>query len=117
VWREPEVVPVRRSPCRTSALLQEFRRRSGDHNTGGSTRRPLVTAYREEALRVAAFLQQAGSAKVKAVRETTGVAKAGSILHDDYYGWFERVRLGVYRLTPTGEQGLTIYADVVPSSR
>ncbi len=114
VVREPEAVPPRKDSRRVKALALEFQRRSGDFNVGGSTRRPLVTAYREEALRIAECLQQAaGPAKVKAVRAATGVVKAATILQDNHYGWFERISLGVYRLTPAGSEGLAAYAGVI----
>ncbi|MBY9080445.1 hypothetical protein KIH86_07200 [Paenibacillus sp. HN-1] len=56
---EPASPARRRSGRRQERLLYEFRERSGDYNTGGSTRVKLVTAYREKALRVAAALEAA----------------------------------------------------------
>lgn len=95
-------------------LLAEFAGRSGDYNVGGSTGRPLVTRYREEALRLAQCLKSAGDVLgVKELRQRTGCERAGNIVRDNYYGWFERVERGVYRLTTAGEEALTVYADVV----
>lgn len=113
VMFDPAPYQPRKSPKDRALLLTEFRRRSGDFNTGGVTRRPIVTAYREEALVVAAFLRSTGAAAPKAVRAGTGVARAAAILQQDYYGWFERVEKGIYRLSPKGEQALAVYADVV----
>lgn len=96
------------------ALLKEFHKRSGDHNTGGVNRRPIVTAYREAALLVADHLRQYGPAKVKDVRRATGLANTGTILQRNVYGWFEREQPGVYRVTPPGAQALELYADVLP---
>lgn len=110
---DPVPYQPRPRPKLKGRLLREFQRRSGDHNTGGSTRRPVVTAYREEALRLAACLQGGQTAAVKVLREQTGVKNAASILQMNYYGWFERVTRGVYQLTPAGEQALEKYADVV----
>lgn len=110
---DPEPYTPRKSPKKRTGLVREFARRSGDYNTGGSTQRPIVTAYREEALRVAAYLRQHGEAKVKAIRQETETPEAGAILQKDYYGWFERVTKGIYRLTPQGEEALVRYADVV----
>lgn len=109
---EPE--PSRaRSGARRRRLLEEFSRRSGDYNVGGSTRRPLVTAYREEALRVAHYLSGRGEASLRAIREEAGAARAASILQKNYYGWFRRVSRGVYALTALGEQALEDFRDVV----
>ncbi|MFS8640583.1 MAG: DUF2161 family putative PD-(D/E)XK-type phosphodiesterase [Symbiobacteriaceae bacterium] len=96
-----------------AALLQEFRQRTGDFNTGGTAREPLITAYREDALRIAAYLQSRGPSAVKAVRAATGVNRAGPMLRRNHYGWFERMARGVYRLTPAGEEALRRYAHVV----
>ncbi|MEK3834470.1 MULTISPECIES: DUF2161 family putative PD-(D/E)XK-type phosphodiesterase [unclassified Paenibacillus] len=59
VLAEPGDAPpqARSAVRRRERLLYEFRERSGDYNTGGSTRVKLVTAYREKALRVALALQ------------------------------------------------------------
>ena len=59
VLTEPGDAPpqARSAVRRRERLLYEFRERSGDYNTGGSTRVKLVTAYREKALRVALALQ------------------------------------------------------------
>lgn len=110
---DPEPYTPRKQPKLRGRLLREFHRRTGDHNTGGATRRPIVTAYREEALRIATFLRQHGQSPTRVIRSETGIDKANQIMQKDYYGWFERVERGVYRLTPRGEQGLTQYADVV----
>ena len=61
VLAEPGDTPpkARSGARRREKLLYEFRERSGDYNTGGSTRVKLVTAYREKALRVALALQAA----------------------------------------------------------
>lgn len=112
---DPEPYTPRKQPKMRGRLLKEFQRRSGDHNAGGVTRRPIVTAYREEALRVAAFLQRHGPSKPKAIRMETGLTKAAQMLRSDVYGWFERVETGVYQITAKGEQALALYADVLPA--
>jgi len=94
-------------------LLKEFQHRTGDHNTGGTTKRPLVTAYREACLWVAHELSAKGPLSPKALRAATGNPRVGQMLQDDVYGWFERVQKGIYRLSAKGEQALAQYADVV----
>jgi len=91
----------RRSRARTARLLDEHRRRLGDPTAGGSVRRPIMTAYRQEALRCALHLA-AGPATVRVVRIEADAPRAGRILLDDVYGWFERVSRGTYALTPKG---------------
>lgn len=111
---EPGEQPLRGMRRKRQAkLLQEFAERSGDYNVGGSTKRKLVTSYREKALRVAWVIRQEGPSAPRRIAEVTGSRRAADILQKDYYGWFERVERGVYRLRPAGEQALADYADVI----
>jgi hypothetical protein len=95
----------RRSRARTARLLDEHRRRVGDPTAGGSVRRPIMTAYRQEALLCAERLRS-GPTSPKAIRAAGDAPHAGRILRDDVYGWFERVDRGVYGLTPRGRLAL-----------
>ena len=110
---EPAPYRPRKSASRKELLLTEFNGRSADHNVGGSNRRELVTAYREQALRVAHYLHTKGPSPVGQIRKLADCPRAGSILLKNVYDWFERVSRGVYQLTPTGEEGLRRYAHVV----
>lgn len=103
----------RKSGIRAKRLRAEFDARSGDHNTGGSTKRKIVTAYRENALKIARQLWMFGEASPMQLKEASGVGKAASILQDNHYGWFERVARGRYRLTEAGLSALSEYAAVV----
>ncbi|WP_037283091.1 DUF2161 family putative PD-(D/E)XK-type phosphodiesterase [Saccharibacillus sacchari] len=94
-------------------LRTEFDARSGDHNIGGSTKRKIVTAYRENALKVARQLWMFGEASPVMLKEASGVGKAAAVLQANYYGWFERVSRGRYKLTETGLAALNEYATVV----
>ena len=88
-------------------LLGEHRRRVGDPNLGGSaTKVPMMTAYRQEALRCAELLASNGPMAPKAMRLVGDVPNAAKILRADYYGWFERVSRGIYALTPQGRVSL-----------
>jgi hypothetical protein len=91
-------------------LLGEHQRRIGDPNVGGSSMRaPLMTAYRQEALRCAAKLSTDGPMKVAVLRVAAEAPNAGKILLSDVYGWFERVERGVYALSPAGRRGLEMF--------
>ena len=97
-------------------LLREFQRRVGDPIPGGSTRRPLMTAYRQDALRCAAHLGKQGPVKASILARATGVANAGRLLRADHYGWFERAPgtpPGVYRLTPRGHDALDENSETI----
>lgn len=98
-------VPYRPRPdqARRSRLLSEHARRHGDPSPGGSSRQPVMTAYRQQALACASLLR-AGPGRPRDLREVA--PEAGTILLRNVYGWFERTRRGEYRLTAAGEAAL-----------
>jgi hypothetical protein len=112
ILEEPVPYRPRRAAARTARLLDEFTRRTGDGNIGGRNRTPIVTAYREDALRCARLLAE-GPMPVKALRAATGVADAAVILQRDVYGWFRRLGRGTYALTERGQAALLQFADTV----
>jgi len=110
---QPVPFQRRRDPAGRRALLRELALRSGDDNTAGSTRRALVTAYRENALFIAAALARFGPLAPRQLRALGTGAKTLPILRGDVYGWFERVDRALYRLRPAGTAALQTYAAVV----
>jgi hypothetical protein len=95
---------------RLGLLLGEHARRVGDPNRGGLTRTPLVTAYRQEALRCAQLIQSRGLASLGALRATGLVPNAAKILQRDVYGWFRRVERATYRLTDRAARDIERFA-------
>ena len=110
---DPGPFSPRKSPRRQNLLLREFARRQGDPNDGGQTRAGLVTAYRQDALRLAVYLFEAGSSRGADVARETGVRVATRMMRDNHYGWFERVDKGIYGLTPTGAEAASISGRVL----
>lgn len=103
---------IRRNKRRRWAILREVRGRSGDHTPGGIRGR-VVTAYREEALSLAILLKEHGELSPAGCVKLGGPQKAGRILLDNHYSWFEKVRTGVYRLSGGGEAALGEYASII----
>jgi hypothetical protein len=104
---------IRRDKVKRERLQQEFGRRHGDRNRGGVCRQPIMTVYREQAVLVAALLNQAGSSATAAcLRRLGGPEKTWRILHDNHYGWFERQASHQYRLTPAGAAALAEHAEL-----
>ena len=116
-WVEAHLDPApyqpRKAPRRKAVLLKEFQRRVGDHNSGGSNKRPIVTAYRQDALRCVKFLKNSGASKVSDIVEQTKVERAAAILRHDVYGWFVKEERGVYFLSPKGEAATVTFEDVL----
>ncbi|MEM1364519.1 MAG: DUF2161 family putative PD-(D/E)XK-type phosphodiesterase [Pseudomonadota bacterium] len=115
---DPGPYAPRISKIKNQRLLREFTRRVGDPMAGGSAKaRPMLTAYRQDALRCVVCLRSAGPTKASLVAQSTGVERARMIMSADHYGWFERVDRGIYRLTPKGEAALEEFADAVAALR
>jgi hypothetical protein len=98
----PTAVP-RRDLKRRSRLITEHRKRQGDPALGGSTRAPIMTAYRQQALACASALSH-GPRKVRDLKPA--IPDAPKILLHNVYGWFERVERGIYMLTDSGRAAL-----------
>jgi hypothetical protein len=115
------VVPVldpgpyrpRTNARRRKRLLKEFAERVGDPEAGGSASRQRLTAYRQDALRCARELADAGALKLSVVRERAGVSRAGAIMRDNHYGWFERVSPGHYDLSAQGRGDLAQWSEAL----
>ena len=110
---DPAPYRPRSNVPRRDRLLSEFAERVGDPEAGGSPSRQRLTAYRQDALRCARELADVGVLKVSGVRERAGVARAGPILRDNHYGWFDRVRTGHYDLSPKGRRALVHWSEAL----
>jgi len=113
ILAEPGPYRPRPDRPRRGRLLREHARRMGDPSPGGSSRQPVMTAYRQRALACAALLRSgpAGPRELRAV-----APDAASILQRNVYGWFERARRGVYCLTGVGEAALSRWPDTTATS-
>jgi len=91
---------------RRKVLLEEASQRKENLNIGGSSKRKIVTVYRQNAIRIAAYLRQLGPSKPKDLRKLGTGDKTLSILGKNFYGWFQRVDRGVYELTAKGKTAM-----------
>lgn len=111
---EPSDWKPRANAKRRSRIVAEHRRRQGDPSVGGSTRRAIMTAYRQQALLIASIVATAPARP----RDLKAAAPdAAKILLDNVYGWFERVDRGVYRLSEAGRAALVTWQAHVPAAR
>jgi hypothetical protein len=102
IYCDPASYQPRKSKTRMARLKSEFDRRKGDPNTGGSTRRKIMTAYRQEAIRCAIVLKTHGPGKGSDIAKRADVSRATRLMADNHYGWFVRIGRGIYDLTPEG---------------
>ena len=108
---EPVPWRPRRDGKRRSRIVEEHRRRVGDPAAGGSTRQPIMTAYRQRALACAAALARSPARP----RDLKGRAQdAPQILLRNVYGWFIRQERGVYALSEGGRAALVRWRVHLP---
>lgn len=110
---DPGPYAPRKSLRRQARLLREFARRQGDPNDGGQTRAGLVTAYRQDALKLAVYLFEAGASKGADVAREAGVPRATTMMRDNHYGWFEKIEKGIYGLSPVGAEAVATAGRVL----
>ncbi len=110
---EPVPWQPRRDGKRRSRIVDEHRRRQGDPTSGGSTRRPIMTAYRQQALTCASMLAPAPARP----RDLKAAAPdAPKILQSNVYGWFVRLERGIYGLTDAGRKALATWHVAAPAN-
>ena len=103
VLLSPAARAPRRDAKRKSRLVDEHNRRRGDPVAGGGSRAPIMTAYRQQALCLAAAMTQVP----RRPRDLKSVAPdAGKILRDNVYGWFDHIDRGLYGLNQAGHAAL-----------
>lgn len=104
----------RNSSKKRAGLLLEFNSRHGDYNNGGSTRKKLVTAYREMAIHIACCLEKYGPMSAKKLKQLgTDQNKTYTIVHNNHYSWFDKISKGVYGISECGKQAIREYPGLV----
>ncbi|WP_432402433.1 DUF2161 domain-containing phosphodiesterase [Wukongibacter sp. M2B1] len=105
----PSIYRIRKSSKLKNVIIREIQGRSGSYNVGGSVKEKIMTAYRENAIHIACCLEKYGELSPKKLRELGTGVKTQSILSKNFYGWFEKVSKGIYRLHPEGKVALENY--------
>ncbi len=94
-------------------LIREFNGRSFDMNVGGSTRKKIMTSYKEQSLYIASCLQLLGPLSPKKLTSLGApLKKTYSILSKNYNHWFYRVKTGIYDISEEGIHALSLYSEI-----
>ena len=94
-------------------IIMEAEARYADYNKGGSTKRKLMTAYKQDSLFIACCIQKYGPLSPAKLKKLGTGTKTPSILQKNFYGYFERVEKGIYSLQPQGVKFLEAYPELV----
>jgi hypothetical protein len=104
---------MKNSKRKREALVKEIEGRSADYNVGGSNKTKIMTAYKENCIQIACYLETHGPMSPRNLAKLGTGAKTPSILQKNYYRWFERVKRGVYQITEQGKKELENYPELV----
>ena len=104
---------IRQNKRKKETVLKEIDGRSADFNVGGSSRKKIMTAYKENCIQIACYLEKFGPLSPKALRDMGTGMKTSSILTKNFYQWFERIKRGTYIISEKGKQELEEYPDLV----
>lgn len=85
-----EASAPRRDKKRRLAVLREHGDRTGSANTGGVSRKKILTAYKEQALLAVRILRDQGPLTAADVKKLGGPPNAAAILGRNALGWFDR---------------------------
>jgi hypothetical protein len=115
VLLHPVPFTARRRHRKRRAIIREIDGRFAEFDIAGSpASREKMSAYKQQAIRIAYFLEINGPSSPKKMKELSGTEKAQSILSSNFYGWFDRVERGVYTLNRAGKKSLKRYASLFP---
>ena len=96
-----------------AAILKEIKGRSANFNVGGSNRTKIMTAYKESCIQIACYLSEFGPLSPKNLIEMGTGDKTSSILIKNYYGWFERIKRGIYVISEKGRKEIKEYPELL----
>ncbi|MBM7583489.1 hypothetical protein JOC86_000026 [Bacillus pakistanensis] len=104
---------MKRNKKKSNAIIKEINGRNGDYNIGGSNKTKIMTAYKENCIQIACFLERFGPLSPKALKEKGTGERTQSILSKNYYGWFDKVQRGVYTLSEKGKNEFLSFPQIV----
>lgn len=117
VQHPKEFAELKKNRKKRLAVLTEHSNRTGSHNTGGVSRKKILTAYKEEALQIVKILEGKSPLTVKEIKELGGCEKASAILGCNFYKWYRKhgdKKSGVsYSATDEGLIALQEYSDIL----
>lgn len=104
---------LKRNKKKQFKLLKEISQRSINSNIGGVNKKKLMTAYREQALKIVGILRIVESSSAKELNDCGCSEKSLSILTKNFYGWFEKKEKGIYRLSKFGISDTIKYDSII----
>ncbi|MBN2362850.1 hypothetical protein JXL83_01825 [candidate division WOR-3 bacterium] len=111
---QPLPFAKRKSKKKLRAVLNEIHGRYAELNVSGSSgSAEKITSYRLEAIKIASALEKCGESSPKKLREMGCFEKTQRVLHNNFYGWFDRKSKGLYILNDSGKKALRRYETLI----
>ena len=105
IWVEPN--PVKRVNSRRKGYVKkEFDQRTDDRNTGGSTGKKIVTAYKEASVLALCHIEVYDKIRVRDIKTFGYPEKMRNALNSNVFGWFEKYGRYDYGLSVKGLEAL-----------
>jgi len=108
----PVAFQRRKLSSRKRAVISEVMNRSRNLNVGGVNKQKIVTAYKENAIQIACYLDNLGATTPKKLRSLGTGKKTLSILSNNFYGWFQRIDRGIYDINAKGKKEILNFAGL-----
>ena len=109
---DPSEYKPRKIKQQKEQLLGEFQSRVGDPNLGGmSSKKGVLTSYRQKALKIALYLEKNEAVKASLISSELEEPKARDIMYKNFYGWFDRVSTGLYSLSSKGKKEIGLWLN------
>ncbi|MBT2700620.1 hypothetical protein J7E79_25105 [Bacillus sp. ISL-40] len=110
---EPTPFIRRKNKRKRDSIMKEIKGRSADYNVGGSNRTKIMTAYKENCIQIACYLENLGPLSPKKLNQLGSGKNTSSVLTKNYYGWFERIKRGIYVITEKGKEEIKEYPELI----
>ncbi|SMQ80231.1 hypothetical protein SAMN05444673_3885 [Bacillus sp. OV166] len=110
---EPTSFIRRKNKRKRDSIMKEINGRSADYNVGGSNRTKIMTAYKENCIQIACYLENLGPLSPRKLNQLGSGKNTSSVLTKNYYGWFERIKRGIYVITEKGKEEIKEYPELV----
>lgn len=109
---EPQQTQTGVNKKKRANLLKELDGRYHNFNIGGSpSSKKQITTYMLNTIQIAVMLNVLGQSSPSSLIKNGSSSNTQSILAQNFYGWFERTKRGIYKLNSEGKKALLTFSE------
>lgn len=117
VYKDPTVTETKKykqqNKHKRDQIINEMSARRLKNNMGGINKAKIMSGYREDSLLVLNAAEKFDFVSGKEIKEITNINRATNIMYQNYYGWFEKISRGTYRVSDKGRKALHEYDSTI----